>query len=143
MRRVVTVALLLGVLGVLGVLAVSAPATAHATQSTRPVPADSVIHACGYMTCTSYWSRDYTKNVLEPATEGGVMVFAGVMATLCSEGGPPAAVACGGMTAAVAGWSFGAISQAAANNQCAAFVTDIVGHVGWFRTDNSGYCVDK
>jgi len=69
-------------------------------------------------------------------------VMASLVAVLFAGGGTNAAVTCGTIATGVGGWSLGAIKQAAENNQCAAFVTDLVGHFGYFRTDNSGYCVD-
>lgn len=102
-------------------------------------PVADVRHICGNVKCTSYYSRDYPKKVSAPAADGGVMAFTGVMVAICSRGGPHAIAACGGAAAGIAGFSFGAIKQAAENSQCAAFVSDLVGHSGYFRTDNSGY----
>lgn len=42
----------------------------------------------------------------------------------------------------IAGLSTAAITQAAAQNQCAAYVADMILQVGFFRTDNSTYCKD-
>ncbi|MGQ0572880.1 MAG: hypothetical protein ACT4RN_01605 [Pseudonocardia sp.] len=116
-------------------------ASAAPNRSGAPA-AGSATNTCGNITCTTYWTRSYTKNVLAPAASGGSTAFVGLMAAICGAAGPGPALLCGGAATTLAGVSTAAITQAAAQNQCAAYVADMILQVGIFRTDNSSFCKD-
>jgi hypothetical protein len=93
--------------------------------------------------CHQVYSRHYTKNVLAPAASGAGTSFTAAMTGACTAmGGPPAGFICAAFFGSISGEAVSTISQAAAQNQCADFVTDPTDSVGWFRTDNGPDCHD-
>lgn len=75
-------------------------------------------------TCHSVFSRSYTKNVLAPAASGTATGLTAATVGLCTAvGGSPGGATCTAIFGTYAGASTAAINQAAAQNQCASYVT--------------------
>jgi hypothetical protein len=120
-----------------------------ASVTFAPVPTGRTVTfssgcAVPYKLCHMVYTRAYTKNVLAPATSGSAASVLAIMTGACvAVGGPPGGVACAALFGVLSGNANAAVSQAAAQNQCADYVADVTQTVGWFQTNNGPDCHDN
>lgn len=95
------------------------------------------------LTCTTVFGRSYTHNVLAPAASGaGTGLTAAAVGVCTASGGPPGGASCAAVFGAYNGFNVAAISQAAAQNQCAAYETWVSDAVAVWKTDFGPDCQD-
>jgi len=121
----------------LGILMVSS-STANASNPNITFGADCT----GWgPTCHTVFSRSYTKNVLQPAASGTATGLTAATVGLCTAvGGSPGGATCTAIFGTYAGASTAAINQAAAQNQCAAYVTYFTDAIAIWKTDFGPSC---
>ena len=94
-------------------------------------------------TCTTVFGRKYTHDVLAPAASGtGTGLTAAATGTCYAAGGPPGSATCAAIFGSYNGFSVAAISQAAAQNQCAAYESYFSDAAAVWKTDFSDDCQD-
>jgi hypothetical protein len=92
-------------------------------------------------TCHTVFSRSYTHNVLQPAASGSAQGLLASVVGLCTKVWTPVGGAtCAAIFGSYAGASSAAISQAAAQNQCAGYTSYFTDAVAIWRTDNGPLC---
>jgi hypothetical protein len=92
-------------------------------------------------TCHTVFSRAYTHNVLQPAASGTAQGLLASVIGLCTKvWKAPGAATCSMIFGTYGGASIAAISQAAAQNQCAGYTTYFTDAIAIWRTDNGPLC---
>jgi len=92
-------------------------------------------------TCHTVFSRAYTKNVLQPAASGTATgLLASTVGVCVAAGDPPGGATCAAIFGSYSGASQAAISQAAAQNQCAAYTTYFTDAIAVWKTDFGPDC---
>jgi hypothetical protein len=92
-------------------------------------------------TCHTVFSRSYTHNVLQPAASGTAQGLLASVIGLCTKvWKAPGAATCSMIFGTYGGASIAAISQAAAQNQCAGYTTYFTDAIAIWRTDNGPLC---
>ena len=87
------------------------------------------------------FSRSYTKNVLAPAASGTASgLLASVIGLCTAVWHQPGTATCAAIFGSYAGASTAAISQAAAQNQCAGYTTYFTEAIAIWRTDFGPDC---
>lgn len=114
--------------------------TASATPGTKDIAFGSDCYGWG-PTCHTVFSRSYTKNVLQPAASGTAQGLLASVIGLCTKvWKAPGAATCSMIFGTYGGASIAAISQAAAQNQCAGYTSYFTDAVAIWRTDNGPLC---
>jgi hypothetical protein len=92
-------------------------------------------------TCHTVFSRSYTHNVLQPAASGTAQGLLASVIGLCTKvWKAPGGATCSMIFGTYGGASIAAISQAAAQNQCAGYTTYFTDAIAIWRTDNGPLC---
>jgi hypothetical protein len=92
-------------------------------------------------TCHTVFGRSYTHNVLQLAASGSAQGLLASVVGLCTKVWTPVGGAtCAAIFGSYAGASSAAISQAAAQNQCAVYTSYFTDAVAIWRTDNGPLC---
>lgn len=92
-------------------------------------------------TCHTVFSRSYTHNVLQPAASGTAQGLLASVIGLCTKvWKAPGAATCSMIFGTYGGASIAAISQAAAQNQCAQYVSYFTDAIAVWSTNNGPLC---
>jgi hypothetical protein len=120
---------------------VAGTGTALARDSSANITFGDDCYSAFNPTCHTVFSRSYTHNVLAPAASGTATGLLASIVGLCvAVWKTPGGATCSAIFGAYSGASQAAISQAAAQNQCAGYTTYFSDAIAVWRTDNSSMC---